>query len=144
VELAQQIAHPLTEYHAIAKRLSGKMPLTAINAVKDIREQLNHLLYQGFVHNTADEALKRLPAYFQAIGQRLDKLTSDPTRDKQWTIDIAPHWQRYLNNVGKRNSDEFELYRWMLEEYRISLFAQGIKTAYPISAKRLEKQWTLC
>jgi ATP-dependent helicase HrpA len=144
IELAQQIATPLAEYHAIAKRLSGKMPLTAIHAVKEIREQLNHLLYQGFVHNTADDALKRLPAYFQAIGQRLDKLSTDPTRDKQWMIEIAPHWQCYLNNVGKRNSAEFELYRWMLEEYRISLFAQGIKTAYSISAKRLEKQWALC
>jgi ATP-dependent helicase HrpA len=144
IELAQQIATPLAEYHAIAKKLSGKMPLTAIHAVKEIREQLNHLLYQGFVHNTADEALKRLPAYFQAIGQRLDKLSSDPMRDKQWMVEITPHWQRYLNNVGKRSSAEFDLYRWMLEEYRISLFAQGIKTAYPISAKRLEKQWTLC
>ena len=143
-ELAQQIAKPLAEYHTIAKRLSGKMPLTAINAVKDIREQLNHLIYQGFVHHTPDEALKRLPAYFQAIGYRLDKLNSDPMRDKQWMTDIAPHWQRYLSSVGKQSSEEFELYRWMLEEYRISLFAQGIKTAYPISSKRLEKQWDLC
>jgi ATP-dependent helicase HrpA len=143
-ELAQQVAKPLAEYHVIAKRLSAKMPLTAIKAVNDIREQLNHLLYQGFVHNTNDDALKRLPAYFQAIGQRLDKLLSDPMRDKQWMSDIAPHWQHYLNNVNQRTTAEFVLYRWMLEEYRISLFAQGIKTAYPISAKRLEKQWSLC
>lgn len=142
--LAEQVAKPLAEYHAIAKRLSGKMPLSALKAVKDIREQLNHLLYQGFVRNTDDAALERLPAYFQAIGQRLDKLLSDPMRDKQWMSDIAPHWQRYLNNIGKQSTAEFELYRWMLEEYRISLFAQGIKTAYPISAKRLEKQWSLC
>jgi len=142
-ELAGQIAKPLAEYHAIAKRLSGKIPLTAINAVKDIREQLDHLLYQGFVHHTPDEALKRLPAYFQAIAQRLDKLNTDPTRDRQWMIEILPHWQRYLNNANKLSSMEFNDYRWMLEEFRVSLFAQGIKTAYPVSAKRLDKQWKL-
>jgi len=143
-ELAHQVAKPLAEYHAIAKRLSDKIPLTAINAVKDIREQLNYLLYQGFVHHTPDEVLKRLPAYFQAIGQRLDKLNADPTRDRQWMSEISPHWQRYLSNANKQSSAEFDHYRWMLEEFRISLFAQGIKTAYPISTKRLDKQWALC
>jgi ATP-dependent helicase HrpA len=143
-ELAKQVAKPLAEYHAVAKRLSGKMPMTALNAVKEIREQLNHLLYQGFVHSTPDSALKRLPMYFQAIGQRLDKIASDPMRDKQWMQEIAPHWQRYLANVNKHNSAEFIKYRWMLEEFRISLFAQGIKTAYPISAKRLISQWEKC
>ena len=143
-ELAKQIAKPLAEYHAIAKRLSGNMPITAIDAVKDIREQLNHLLYQGFVHHTPDEALKRLPMYFQAIGQRLDKIKTDPTRDRQWMNEVKPHWQRYLNSVSKHSSPEFEHYRWMVEEFRISLFAQGIRTAYPVSAKRLQKQWESC
>jgi len=143
-ELAKQVAKPLAEYHAIAKRLSGNMPITALDAIKDIREQLNHLLYQGFVHHTPDEALKRLPMYFQAIGQRLDKIKTDPTRDRQWMNEVMPHWQRYLNNVNKHSSAEFNHYRWMIEEFRISLFAQGIKTAYPISAKRLDKQWQTC
>ncbi|MFW5450433.1 MAG: ATP-dependent RNA helicase HrpA [Methylophagaceae bacterium] len=143
-DLAKQIAKPLAEYHAVAKRLSGKMPLTALNAVKDIKQQLNHLLYQGFTHHTPDHVLKRLPMYFQAIGQRLDKLNSDPRRDQQWMMEIAPYWQRYLNNINRQSTAEFEQYRWMLEEFRISLFAQGIKTAYPISAKRLDKQWNQC
>ncbi len=143
-DLAKQIAKPLAEYHTIAKRLSGKMPLIALDANKDIRQQLNYLLYQGFIHHTPDEILKRLPMYFKAIGQRLDKLNSDPLRDKQWMVEITPHWQRYCNNANKRVSSEFEHYRWMIEEFRISQFAQGIKTAYPISAKRLDKQWALC
>jgi len=143
-ELAQQTAKPLAEYHAIAKRLSGNMPITALDAIKDIRVQLNHLIYQGFVHHTADDALKRLPMYFQAIGQRLDKIKTDPTRDRQWMNEVTPHWQRYLANVNKLSSAEFEHYRWMVEEFRISLFAQGIKTTYPVSAKRLSKQWDLC
>ncbi|PCH64876.1 MAG: ATP-dependent RNA helicase HrpA [Gammaproteobacteria bacterium] len=140
-ELAKQFAKPLAEYHAIAKRLSDKMPLTALNAIKDIKQQMAHLLYQGCIHHMPDEAIKRLPAYFQAIGQRLDKLVSDPSRDRQWMTEVAPHWQRYLNNAQKRDPAELDVYRWMVEEFRISLFAQGLKTAYPISAKRLDKQW---
>jgi ATP-dependent helicase HrpA len=142
--LAQQLAKPLAEYHAIAKRLSSKLPLTAINAVKDIQSQLSYLIYQGFAHHTPDEALRRLPYYFQAIGQRLDKLLSDPMRDKQWMAEIQPHWRRYLSHANDHASVELQRYRWMIEEFRISLFAQGIKTAFPISAKRLEKQWALC
>ena len=140
-DLAKQFAKPLTEYHAIAKRLSDKMPLTALNAIKDIKEQMAHLLYQGCIHHMPDDAVKRLPAYFQAIGHRLDKLISDPSRDRQWMAEVAPHWQRYLNNAQKRAPAELETYRWMIEEFRISLFAQGLKTAYPISAIRLDKQW---
>ena len=140
-ELSKQFAKPLAEYHAIAKRLSDKMPLTALNAIKDIKQQMAHLLYQGCVHHMPDEAVKRLPAYFQAIGQRLDKLVSDPSRDRQWMAEVSPHWQRYLNNAQKRAPAEIEAYRWMIEEFRISLFAQGLKTAYPVSVKRLDKQW---
>ena len=142
--LAQQIAKALIEYHAIAKRLSSNIPLTSINAVKDIKSQLSSLIYHGFTHQTPDEALKRLPLYLQAMGQRLDKLLSDPIRDRQWMAEVQPHWQRYHSHASDHTSQELQHYRWMIEEFRVSLFAQGIKTAYPISAKRLEKQWKLC
>jgi len=141
-QLAKQFAKPLAEYHAIAKRMSDKMPLTALNAIKDVREQMAHLLYQGCVHHMPDEAIQRLPAYFQAIGQRLDKLVSDPTRDRQWMAEVNPHWQRYLTHAKKRPAADLAQYRWMIEEFRISLFAQGLKTAYPVSVKRLDKAWS--
>jgi ATP-dependent helicase HrpA len=143
-QLTQQFSKPLAEYHQIAKRLSDKMPLHAINAVKDIREQVSHLLYLGCVHDMPDDALQRLPLYFQAIGQRLDKLMTDPVKDRQWAAQVAPHWQRYIKRAKSDSSPELQHYRWMIEEYRISLFAQGLKTAYPISDKRLDKQWALC
>lgn len=142
--LAQLLTKPLAEYHTIAKRLSGNLPLTALEAVKDIKSQLNHLIYQGFIPNTDENTLQRLPFYFQAIGLRLDKLTSDPMRDKQWMKEIQPHWQRYLANVDNDTTEALTRYRWMIEEFRISLFAQGVKTSFPISAKRLEKQWLAC
>ncbi len=143
-ELAKQLALPLAEYHKLAKKLNAKLPLSAIHAVKDIKEQLHHLIYQGFIQQTPNTIMHRLPLYMQAISQRLDKLLIDPARDKQWMNEIKPYWQRYLDNQTKMTSKEFEDFRWMIEEFRISLFAQGIKTAYPISAKRLDKQWALC
>ncbi len=143
-DLAQNIAAPLAEYHAIAKRLSSNIPLAAINAVNDIKEQLGFLVYQGFVHDTPDEALKRLPVYCQAAGIRLDKLLTDPAKDRQRMAEVKPHWQKFISKVNKIETEAFHDYRWMLEEFRISVFAQELKTAYPISGKRLEKQWQLC
>ena len=143
-ELAQSIAAPLAAYHDIAKRLSGNMPLTAINAVNDIKEQLGFLIYQGFIHDTPDSALKRLPVYCQAAGSRLDKLLTDPVKDRQRMAEIKPHWQKFIAKVNKIHTGAFSEYRWMLEEFRVSVFAQELKTAYPISAKRLEKQWQQC
>lgn len=143
-KLAQNIAKPLAEYHAIAKRLTGNIPLAAINSVNDIKQQLGFLIYQGFVHDTPDEALKRLPVYCQAAGIRLDRLLTDPNKDKQRMAEVMPHWQKFINKVNKIETADFKEYRWMLEEFRISVFAQELKTAYPISAKRLEKKWQQC
>ena len=143
-QLAQQLAKPLAEYHSVAKKLTNKLPLSAINAVSDIKQQLNYLIYQGFVEKTPDTILPRLPLYIQAINQRLEKLVTNPSRDQQWMNEVKPFWQRYLDKQSSFSSAGFEHYRWMIEEFRISLFAQGMKTAYPISAKRLEKQWASC
>jgi|TARA_A100001391_G_scaffold204958_1_gene202727 ATP-dependent helicase HrpA len=143
-KLAQSIAKPLAEYHAIAKRLSGNIPLAAINSVNDIKQQLSFLIYQGFVHDTPDEALTRLPVYCQAAGIRLDRLLTAPNKDKQRMSEVMPHWQKFINKVNKIETPAFKEYRWMLEEFRISVFAQELKTAYPISGKRLEKQWQEC
>ncbi len=142
--IARQLAQPLAEYHQIAKRLTTSLPLTAINAAKDIRQQLDHLIYHGFIHDMDENTLHRLPYYLQAITVRLDKLSVDPTKDKQWMADVMPHWQNYLRHCNNMTTQEFKQYRWMIEEYRISLFAQDIKTAYPISRQRLDKQWQLC
>jgi ATP-dependent helicase HrpA len=143
-DLAKNIAAPLAEYHAIAKRLSGNIPLAAINAVNDIKQQLGFLVYQGFVHDTPDEALKRLPVYCQAAGFRLDKLLADPNKDRQRMAEVKPHWQKFISKVNKIETQAFYEYRWMLEEFRISVFAQELKTAYPVSPKRLDKQWQQC
>jgi ATP-dependent helicase HrpA len=138
------VAKPLAAYHDIAKRLGGKLPLSAIDAVKDIKTQLAHLVYHGFIHDTPDEQIKRLPVYCEAAKSRLEKLVTDAAKDRQRMAEVKPHWNKYLDKANKIDNEAFKQYRWMIEEFRISVFAQELKTAHPISAKRLEKQWQEC
>ena len=81
------------------------------------------------------------------MAQRLDKLPNAANRDSQLQAELAPFWRRYLDAMlqlekrGTAPSPELVDYRWMIEELRVSLFAQELKTIQPISTKRLEKQW---
>jgi ATP-dependent helicase HrpA len=109
---------------------------------KELREQLALLIYAGFIRNTPYPQLKAIPRYLKAMQYRLDKLDNTP----QKTQEINRYALRYWQDVAKRAKKEtvrpeHEPFRWMLEELRVSLFAQQLKTAYPISAKRLEKAW---
>jgi ATP-dependent helicase HrpA len=87
--------------------------------------------------------LPRLPHYLRGIELRLDKAAHDPDRDARRLAELAPLLERFLETVGRRDPAEVESdpwidYRFALEEYRLSLFAQEVKTAMPVSAKRLE------
>ena len=59
-------------------------------------------------------------------------------------MEVQPYWQRYLSNIKRADNEAMQQYRWMIEEFRISVFAQEIGTAYAVSAKRLDKQWAKC
>ncbi len=145
-ELCRLVGTILAKYQGVASRLEGNVPLAAVNALSDARSQLEHLIYRGFVTETPEQRLVRIPAYLSALAVRLDKLEQDPVRDRERLVQIAPLWGACLSRM-KRNrlqgtlAPELETYRWMLEEYRISLFAQEIGTPKPISAKRLQQQW---
>ena len=98
----------------------------------------------GFLLVTPWERLKEYPRYLQALEQRLEKLGRDPRRDAQLAAEIAPLEARYRARVkaerGLRPPGEDE-FRWQLEEFRVSLFAQQLKTRAPVSARRLEDAW---
>jgi ATP-dependent helicase HrpA len=117
---------------------------TAAPAAADIRAQLAWLMPAGFLLTTPWERLEEFPRYLQAIEQRLEKLPVNPRRDAQLAAEIAPIETRYRERVraerGLRppGSDEF---RWLLEEFRVSLFAQALGTRTRISARRLEEAW---
>jgi ATP-dependent helicase HrpA len=114
-------------------------------AVADIRSQLAWLAPAGFLLVTPWQRLKEFPRYLLAIEQRLEKLARDPRRDAQLAAEIAPIEARYRERVrverGMKPPGEDE-YRWLLEEFRVSLFAQQLKTRVPISARRLSDAWT--
>lgn len=145
-ELCHLVEEILAEHHEVAKQLSGNLPLAWLNSISDMREQLAHLVYHGFISQTPPPWLVHLPRYLKAMGLRLSKLRENPGRDKQRQAEIAPLWltcRQKLEAQYQRGEPHpaLETYRWMLEEYRVSLFAQELGTAHPVSPKRLAAQW---
>ena len=109
-------------------------------AQEDMREQLRHLVFRGFARLIPRARLVHYPRYLKAIQARLEKLQSAPSRDQALTLQIAPLWQNYLN-AADNSAPSMQNYRWMLEELRVSLFAQELKTPFPVSLKRAHKLW---
>ena len=145
-ELALTTYAVLTEYHAISTRLKIMNKPTWKEAVADIERQLQALIYPGFVTATPAVWLPHMVRYIKAIEKRLDKLKLGTSQDERIMTQFRPLWKRYdeyCDNDTKLLSINSELqhYRWMLEELKVSLFAQELKTAIPVSAKRLDKQW---
>jgi len=115
-------------------------------AIDDIGQQIERLTPPGFLVATPWAWLQHYPRYFRAIPIRLDALRSSLARDRQHCEEIARCWQAYARRAQENEQlgledPELIKYRWMLEEYRVSLFAQRLGTSLPVSAKRLEQQW---
>jgi ATP-dependent helicase HrpA len=140
--LAQAI---LAEQAQVQKRLAA-MQKAAPQAVEDVKQQLARLLRAGFMADTPWERLQHFPRYLKAAAQRLDKLRADPARDARKAAELAPleqGWQRALAASGRYGAPgpELEQFGWLLQELRVSLFAQELRTPVPVSAKRLAKLW---
>ncbi len=134
------------EFHQVSLNLNtAKGPLSRPAA--DIRAQLQRLIYKGFFAATPWVQLTHLTRYLQAMQRRLEKYPRDPTRDDRHTQSLVEWQQRYQELLEKQvragavDPRVLEA-RWQLEELRVSLFAQELKTPYPISYKRLEKIWS--
>jgi ATP-dependent helicase HrpA len=148
-DVADLAARILAAYHAVALLLGRPVIPAWQIAIDDVRDQLAQLMPKGFLTTTPDSWLVQFPRFLKAIQTRLAKLTTaGHTRDAQHLAEIAPLWQAYVAQA-KRSREEgvidanLEHFRWMIEELRVSLFAQELKTSIPVSAKRLEKQWEL-
>ena len=120
----------------------GKHPLTHL-----MRQRLQTLLAPGFATRTPWAQWPRLPIYLKAMTLRLEKYSSNPARDAAREADIQEleqMWQEKTDGLVKQGqpvSDDLATFRWMIEELRVSLFAQELKTPYPVSVKRLMKEW---
>jgi ATP-dependent helicase HrpA len=144
--LARQVLEILKLWHGLQKRFKGKIDLAQAVALNDIKAQLGNLVYPGFVRETPTEWLKEYPRYLKAIEQRFEKIGAQLQRDRVWSGELAGYWEQYQARLKKHQQEgkrdpELTLYRWMLEEYRVSLWAQQLGTRMPTSDKRLNKQW---
>ncbi len=141
-EVARLAATVLTEYAAATRKLKDSKPPREV--ADDIAAQLRRLVPRRFLADTAWPPLQHLPRYLKAVVLRLDKLRADPARDAARLAELRPLEQRWLRRLaelkgaGHARMDE---YRWLLEELRVSLFAQELRTPQPVSAKRLDKVW---
>ena len=112
-----------------------------------LREQLQALIYPGFAHATPWPQWPRLPIYLQAMQKRMEKYSPNPARDQAREADVQEllaMWQEKVDTLQKQNqplSDGLLGFRWQIEELRVSLFAQELKTPMPVSVKRLMKEW---
>ena len=141
-ELARQVGVIVDEALGAARKLAGLRGADAARA--DMEQQLARLLGRAFVVATPADALGHLPRYLKAIGLRVDKLRTDPLRDAQRMREIGPLQAQWLRELASRKGqadERLEEYRWLLEELRVSLFAQELRTPAPVSVKRLEKFW---
>ena len=147
--IAQELARTLTgvlELHRDLLRRAQGMARAHPEAARDIESQLGRLVYRGFITGLPAERLGHLPRYLQAVSLRIDKLRADPARDRRLAVQLVPletQWRRALTRVHANGAldPQIEQFGWLLEELRVALFAQELRTPAPVSVKRLEKMW---
>ncbi|WP_269629579.1 ATP-dependent RNA helicase HrpA [Pelomonas sp. BJYL3] len=142
-EVARLAGTVLVEYQAALRKLKDSRAPKEV--AEDIQAQLQRLCGKRFVLQTPWAQLQHYPRYLKGITLRLDKLRADAARDAKWMAEYRPleqRWQRRLSELKGSSDARMDDFRWQLEELRVSLFAQELRTPQPVSVKRLEKVWT--
>ncbi len=141
-ELARSAGTVLTEFAAAQRKLKDSKPPADVAA--DIQQQLARLMPKNFLAQTPSGQLQHLPRYLKAVQLRLDKLRADPARDAARMVELRPQDQRFWRLVAERKGvqdSRLQELRWLLEELRVSFFAQELRTPQPVSLKRVDKAW---
>ena len=141
-EIARGAALVLAEHATALRKLKDARPPKDV--ADDELAHLARLCPKDFIAATPGGQFAHLPRYLKAVTMRLDKLRADPARDAQRMAELRPIEQRCLRLIAERRGApdaRLEEFRWLLEELRVSLFAQELRTPQPVSAKRLEKAW---
>ena len=141
-EVARLAGAILLEFAAAQRKLKDSRP--AKDVTEDIAGQLQRLMPKRFMLQAPYAQLQHYPRYLKAVTLRLDKLRADPARDAQRLAELRPLEQRHTRRlaVQKGVADaRLDEYRWLVEELRVSYFAQELRTPQPVSAKRLDKAW---
>ncbi|MGO4149479.1 ATP-dependent RNA helicase HrpA [Vibrio cholerae] len=142
VEIAKQVETILTTAYNINKRLKGKVGFTMAFALSDVKAQIEGLIFSGFATECGWKRLPDILRYMRAIERRMEKLPVDPNKDRLHMLKIesvANKYKELLNKIPKGMAipDNVREIRWMLEELRVSYFAQQLGTPYPVSDKRI-------
>lgn len=145
-EADQRLYEAMSGYQKVAKHLKGKINLALANSMADLKFQLENLVYPGFLVATPPEWLARFGVYFRACLVRLEKMPREMGREREFLHTIESLWARYATKRDEQQRQgirdpELVRYRWMLEEFRVSFFAQQLGTAMTVSVKRLDRQW---
>jgi ATP-dependent helicase HrpA len=134
-----------TEHQALSQKLAS-LPPAHTRFAADLRAQRDALVFPGFFGETPWGALQHVPRYLKALERRLAKYLERPERDQRHAAQVADLWRRYRerierNRAAGRHEPDLVAYRWLLEELKVSLFAQELRTPFPVSYKRVEKAW---
>jgi ATP-dependent helicase HrpA len=138
------VSRTLAAARGVDKALSAAANISLLPALTDAREQLNGLVHPGFVSATGLEQLKHVPRYLAGITWRIERLADNPGRDRVWMTDVQTALGRFTDAGGRiplapHSRPALVHARWMLEELRISLFAQQLGTAESVSLQRIQK-----
>jgi ATP-dependent helicase HrpA len=143
VKRARTLNDILPLYGKLSLAIYGEMESSRPEVFDDLSSQLEDLVYPGFLIDLEPGRLEHYPRYLKAIDERMTQLAQDPVRDRQRMAIISPWWRRYQDGLlkGCPYDEDMDSFRWLLEEYRVSLFAQRLGTAAKVSEKRLLEAW---
>jgi ATP-dependent helicase HrpA len=144
-EIARLVGTILSENSALQKKMQ-QMAKAFPGPCRDVQDSVARLLPKGFIERTPYDRLQHFPRYLKAASLRLEKLRADPHRDARLAAELVPlfaQWQREQQKQVRSGEPDsrLEQFRWLLEELRVQLFAQELKTPVPVSVKRLTKMW---
>lgn len=143
--VVRQVQLAATEYQLLTAQ-QAKMPATVNRLKRDVEQQVGLLVYKNCFHQTPWEQLQNVARYLKALKLRIEKQPANPERDGKNAASVGLLWQKWVEELDKQQkvdnvSEELLNFRWLIEELRVSLFAQELKTPFPVSIKRLEKIW---
>jgi ATP-dependent helicase HrpA len=146
-DVVRVVSETLAMHHDLSEQLGRDFPPMLLSSARDMRDQLSRLIYKGFIGVTPYRWLRHYPRYLKGLQIRLAKLmNAGLSRDAAVMSEVIPLWRRFLEREQLHrdrgvSDPAMERYRWAVEELRVSLFAQELKTPQPVSPKRLDTMW---
>jgi ATP-dependent helicase HrpA len=143
-DVLSQVLRLLADWREVSRLLSGRVDMAVLASVSDMQGCLERLVHRGFIADAGADALRSYPRYLAALRIRRERLDAEPRRDAELMARVDPlqrAWQHRVDALppGRPPGEELVRVRWLLEEYRVSLWAQQLGTAVPVSDARIRK-----